>query len=90
MPDANITKFGTTASGAEVSRITLTKDGLTASVITKGAILQSVRLNGLDYDLTLGSDSLAEYEGKLRHHGCLVAPVVNRFTDGKATIGGKA
>ncbi len=90
MSDATITSFGTTASGIEVKRITVTKDGLSASILTKGATLQSVRLAGVDHDLTLGSDDLAEYEGKLRHHGSLVAPVVNRFTDGHATIGGKA
>ncbi len=90
MSVATITTFGTTASGAEVKRITLTSGALSASVITKGATLQSVRVEGLDHDLTLGSDLLSDYEGKLRHHGSLVAPVVNRFTDGKATIGGVA
>ena len=90
MPVAKITPFGTMTSGVKVQRVTLTTDGLTVAILTKGAILQSVRLDGLDYDLTLGSDSLAEYEGPLRHHGSLVAPVVNRLTDGKATIGGTA
>ena len=90
MSVAKITPFGTLASGQKVQRLSLTQDGLTAAVLTKGAILQSVRLDGVDYDLTLGSDLMADYEGKLRHHGSLVAPVVNRFTDGHATIGGKA
>lgn len=89
MSAAKITSFGTTTAGREVHRITLTLGGLSASVITKGATLQSVRLEGVAHDLTLGSDNLADYEGKMRHHGSLVAPVVNRFTDGKAVIGGK-
>ena len=75
--------------GRAVQRITLTKGDLTASVITKGATLQSVRLAGVAHDLTLGSDRLADYEGRMRHHGSLVAPVVNRFTGARAPIGGK-
>ena len=58
-------------------------------ILTKGATLQSVRLAGVAHDLTLGSDKLADYEGKMRHHGSLVAPVVNRFTGARAPIGGK-
>ncbi|MBC7737666.1 MAG: galactose mutarotase, partial [Candidatus Saccharibacteria bacterium] len=85
----NVTAFGTTAAGVEVKKITITKGDLTASIITKGATLQSVRLAGVDYDLTLGSDTLADYEGKMRHHGSLVAPVVNRLSDARAPIGGK-
>ena len=85
----NVTSFGTTAAGTEVQKVTLTKGDLSASIITKGATLQSVRLAGVDHDLTLGSDNLADYEGKMRHNGCLVAPVVNRLSDARAPIGGK-
>ena len=85
----NITTFGTTAAGAEVHKITIAKGDLTAAILTKGATLQSVRLAGVGHDLTLGSDNLADYEGKMRHHGSLVAPVVNRFTGARAPIGGK-
>ena len=86
---ANVIQFGTTAAGVEVKKITITKGDLSASILTKGATLQSVRLAGVEHDLTLGSDSLADYEGKMRHHGSLVAPVVNRFTGARASIGGK-
>ena len=85
----NITPFGTTAEGIAVQKITITKGDLTASILTKGATLQSVRLAGVNHDLTLGSDNLSDYEGNMRHHGSLVAPVVNRFTDAHAPIGGK-
>ncbi len=86
---ASITDFGTTASGQAVHRITLSNGSLTAAILTKGATLQSVRLAGTAHDLTLGSDRLADYEGKMRHHGSLVAPVVNRFSGARAPIGGK-
>jgi aldose 1-epimerase len=84
-----VTTFGTTAAGQEVRKITIGHGDLTVSVLTKGATLQSVRLTGVAHDLTLGSDVLADYEGRMRHHGSLVAPVVNRFTGARAPIGGK-
>ncbi|MEO8243682.1 MAG: aldose epimerase family protein [bacterium] len=84
-----VTTFGTTAAGQEVRKITLSRGDLSASILTRGATLQSVRLAGVAHDLTLGSDNLADYEGRLRYHGALVAPVVNRFTDARAPIGGK-
>ena len=81
----SVTEFGTTAAGAVVHKVTLARGGLSASILTKGATLQSVRLAGVAHDLTLGSDILADYEGKMRHHGALVAPVVNRFTGARAS-----
>ena len=84
-----ITEFGTTAAGQTVHKITIAHGDLSASILTKGATLQSVRLAGVAHDLTLGSDLLADYEGKMRHHGSLVAPVVNRLTGARAPIGGK-
>ena len=72
---AEISPFGQTATGQDIQRITLRKGDLTASILTYGAILQSVRLAGVAHDLTLGSDRLADYEGALCYHGALVAPV---------------
>lgn len=89
MSVATISNFGTTAKGEAVERVSLTCNGLSAAILTRGAVLQSVRLDGFDHDLTLGSDNLADYEGKMRNHGSLVAPVANRFSGGKAVIGGK-
>ena len=85
----NVTSFGTTAAGAAVQKITITSGDLSAAILTKGATLQSVRLSGVAHDLTLGSDNLADYEGKMMNFGSLVAPVVNRFTGARAAIGGK-
>jgi aldose 1-epimerase len=85
----SVTSFGTTAAGIEVKKITISKGDLTAAILTKGCTLQSVRLAGVDHDLTLGSDNLADYEGKMRHNGSLVTPVVNRLSGARAPIGGK-
>lgn len=84
-----ITPFGRTGKGDAVQRITIGRDGLTVSILTWGAVLQGVWLEGAARSLTLGSDRLADYEGDMRYHGSLIGPVVNRFTDARATIAGQ-
>jgi len=86
---AEITDFGITTAGQAVQRVTLRSAGLACSLLTWGAVLQSVRLPGVPYSLTLGSDRLADYEGDMRYHGSLIAPVVNRFSGAQAPIGGQ-
>jgi len=82
-----VTNFGITTRGDPVLRIDLCNGPLTVSLLTLGAALQGLWLTGTRYSLTLGSDRLADYEGDMRHHGVLIAPVVNRFTGAQAPIG---
>lgn len=86
---AEVAEFGTTAAGHKVQKITFGAGDMTVSVLTLGAILQSVRLKGLGHDLTHGSDRLADYEGALLYHGAIVAPVVNRLTNARAPLDGR-
>ncbi|MEO5615395.1 MAG: aldose epimerase family protein [Cypionkella sp.] len=79
--------FGTTTTGEAVEKITLTAGDLTVAILTWGAVIQSVRLKGIPHDLTLGSNALADYEGPLRYHGSIIAPVVNRLTNAQAPLG---
>ena len=81
-------QFGITTAGLPVDRIMLTTPDMTASLLTYGCALQSLRLAGVAHDLTLGSDSVADYEGPMRYHGTLVGPVANRLTKAQATIDG--
>lgn len=83
---AEIAPFGTTQTGQTVDKITLSNAQLCVGILTYGAILQSVRLAGVDYDLTLGSDLIADYEGAMMYNGSLVAPIVNRFTNAQAPL----
>ncbi|MES2667949.1 MAG: aldose epimerase family protein [Pseudomonadota bacterium] len=83
------TPFGTTTDGKAVDKITLSAGDLTVALLTWGAVVQSVRLAGVGYDLSPGSDLLAEYEGQMRHHGSLIGPVVNRLTGASAPINGQ-
>lgn len=86
---AAISAFGQTQTGKAVQRITLRSDTLAVSVLTLGAVLQSVRLARVAHDLTLGSDHLADYEGALCYHGSVIAPVVNRITGAQALVAGR-
>ncbi len=78
--------FGTTAAGEAVEAITLRAGDLTATILTWGAVLQSLRLKDIPHDLTLGSQTLADYEGPLRYHGSIIAPVVNRLSHAQAPL----
>jgi aldose 1-epimerase len=82
-----IETFGTTADGRIVRAVTLRAPGISARVLTLGAILQEVRLEGLAHNLTSGSGRLADYEGRMQYHGALVGPVANRISGAKARIG---
>ncbi|MEJ6402825.1 aldose epimerase family protein [Yoonia sp. 2307UL14-13] len=83
-----MTPFGTTIDGKDVHKITLSAGDLTISLLTYGAILQNVRLTGIDRSLTLGSDRLADYEGPMCYHGSLIGPVVNRISNARMRIDG--
>ncbi len=85
----NLQRFGVTAKGAVVDRITLTNTHITATLLTYGCALQSLRLAGVPHDLTLGSGTLAHYEGPMCYHGTLVGPVANRLTRAAAPIDGQ-
>lgn len=90
MTGAELARFGRTEAGEAVEIVTLARDGLSVRILTFGAVVQSVRLDGLPHDLTLGSGRLSDYEGAMRYHGALIAPVANRLGGGRAVVGGLA
>jgi aldose 1-epimerase len=85
----NIHQFGILADGRAVQSITIAAEGISATLLTWGAVLQDLRMAGVDRSLTLGSDSLADYEGAMRFHGSLIGPVVNRISDARTVISGQ-
>ena len=84
-----MTPFGTTKSGEEVKKITLSAHGLHVTILTYGAIVQDVRLDGVDHSLTIGSDMISDYESAMQYFGCVVAPVANRLSEASAVIAGE-
>lgn len=80
--------FGTSSTGTDVEKITLAAGDLSVSILTWGAIIQDVRLAGVDRSLTLGSENLADYESALCHHGSLIGPIANRISNARVKIEG--
>lgn len=83
-----ITDFGKTDFGAAVQRVSIAAGDLTAKILTLGCTLQTLHLNGIPHSLTLGSDTLSDYAGKLLYFGALVGPVANRLTSAQTTLNG--
>jgi aldose 1-epimerase len=83
-----MTLFGKTGAGDDVTSHTISAGALRVTLLTLGAAVQDVRLDGVDHSLTLGSDDVADYEGDMRHHGTLIGPVANRIANSRVTIDG--
>ena len=83
-----MTPFGVTGAGEEVHKITLVAGDLSVNLLTLGAVLQDVRLKGVPRSLTLGSDTLGDYEGRMRYHGSLIGPVANRISTARVRLDG--
>ena len=81
--------FGHLPDGREVQALTLTGGGLTARVLTLGAIVQDLRLDGVDHPLVLGFDSLAPYLGAGRYVGALVGRFANRIGGARFVLDGR-
>ncbi|MEO0362696.1 MAG: aldose epimerase family protein [Pseudomonadota bacterium] len=80
--------FGIDAAGAPVERATLRAEGMTARVMTWGAVLQELRLDGIGHALTLGFPRFEDYPAHSPDFGSVVGPVANRIRGGAATVGG--
>ncbi|MGP3699042.1 aldose epimerase family protein [Rhodobacter sp. NSM] len=83
------TRFGTAPDGQTVHRIELRAGDLRIAVLDWGAILQDVRMAGIDWPLTAGSPDFEAYLGPLRWFGAIVGPVANRLGGASARIGGR-
>jgi aldose 1-epimerase len=83
-----ITPFGYTKNGDLVEAISIGSSALSAKILTLGGIINDVRLDSVNWPLTLGSSEVAAYEGKLNSFGSLMGPVVNRIKGCSAKIDG--
>ncbi len=84
-----ITTFGYGSDGRRVDAVNIGGAELTATILTRGAVLQDVRLAGVGHSLTLGTDFLEAYEGPMAYFGAIVGPVANRIAGASAEVGGR-
>ena len=75
--------------GQDIEAITLSAGALSATILTRGAILHDVRLKGVPHSLTLGSADVAAYDAELKYFGALVGPLANRISNAKAPLEGR-
>ena len=80
--------FGTTQSGEDVEKITISSGDLTVSILTLGAVVQDVRLTGVRHRLALGSDELKDYETTMGYFGAIVGPIANRISNARVRLDG--
>ncbi len=71
--------FGKTDDGQDVHRVTLTGGGLTANIMTWGAALQDLRLEGHEPALVLGFDTFDAYPAHSPYFGAIPGRFSNRI-----------
>ncbi len=81
--------FGQTAEGSPVCRVRITRHGLTAWVLTWGAVVQDLRLDGVPHPLVLGFPRFRPYLGSKAFFGAIVGRLANRIAGGRARIAGR-
>lgn len=81
--------FGHTPAGEPVHRITISGGGLTAHVLTWGAVIQDLRLKGHQHPLVLGYREFADYPAHSPSLGAMIGRSINRIRDGELTIDGQ-
>nr|WP_174285187.1 aldose epimerase family protein [Sphingomonas bacterium] len=91
--DARRASFGTLPDGRTVDAVTLTNsNGVSATVISYGAALQSVILPdryGTSADIVLGYPSIDKYLAKPQYFGGTVGRFSNRIARGRFTLDGR-
>ncbi|MDQ6433158.1 aldose epimerase family protein [Mesorhizobium sp. LHD-90] len=81
--------FGETGTGEPVRRVILRGGGLTANVLSFGAILQDLRLEGHEPPLMLGFERFEDYLAHPNYFGAVIGRHANRIRNGRFGIDGK-
>lgn len=82
-------RFGEMPDGTPVERLTIRGGGLTANVLTYGAVIQDLRLDGHDAPLVLGFPSFAPYLTHSPYFGATAGRCANRVRDGHLDLDGE-
>jgi aldose 1-epimerase len=80
--------FGTMPSGEAVYRHEIVSGGLSAAILTYGAIVQDLRLAGFGRSLVLGLNTLDDYIKHSPYFGAIAGRVANRIAYGRFHIDG--
>lgn len=81
--------FGLMPDGRPVEALTLSAGPLTARLLTLGATVQDLRLEGVGHPLVLGAPDVAGYLGPARYVGAIVGRLANRLGGARFTLDGR-
>lgn len=81
--------FGKTSRGETVHRLRISGGGLTASILTWGAVIQDLRMEGHKPPLVLGFENFDDYPRYSPYFGATPGRVANRVTGGRFRLDGK-
>ena len=70
--------------------VTISGGRLSATVVSQGAALQDVRLEGCPFSLVLGHQAVETYRTDTTYAGAIVGRVANRISRGRFTLDGRA
>jgi aldose 1-epimerase len=84
-----IETFGTLRDGERVERVTIRGGGLTATVLSFGATVQDLRLEGHPPPLVLGFPTFDPYPDHGLFFGAIVGRYANRIAGGRFSINGE-
>ncbi|MFC3628512.1 aldose epimerase family protein [Paracoccus angustae] len=79
----------TLPDGRRMDRLTLRGGGLTAQVLTLGATVQDLRMEGVDHPLVLGCPDPADYLGDGLYMGAVVGRFANRIGGARFALDGR-
>ncbi|MEM9573706.1 MAG: aldose epimerase family protein [Pseudomonadota bacterium] len=85
----NIEHWGKTTDGHDVHRVALKREGMSAAMITYGASLQDLRIEGHNAPLVLGFDDIEAYENHGFYAGAIAGRCANRIANGQFKLAGK-
>lgn len=89
MADRDFEIFGRTSEGEVVHRVSISGGGLTAKVITWGAVIQDLRLDGHAPPLVLGFETFEPYPEYSPYFGATPGRCANRIGDGRFMLDGR-
>ncbi|NDK34488.1 aldose epimerase family protein [Rhodovulum sulfidophilum] len=81
--------LGRAPDGSPVEALWIARAGTRARIMTWGATLMDLRLDGIGHSLVLGCPELAPYLGPMRDFGAVVGPVANRIAGASVPLGGR-
>lgn len=85
-----MSQFGQMPDGTTVERVILRGGALTANVLSYGAVIQDLRLDGHDAPLVLGFDTFSPYLTHSPYFGATAGRCANRIRDGHLELDGRS